>query len=129
MPPVRNNVETSKARGGSPSLEVTGTQNLAVRDLTGMTPPEGAIAGSDRQTHSKGQANPICLGPIDKPVIGQDCQEVIDKSLRDQRASESVKWGDHTGTLSKSYAWSGAGSKVHMSFSTVAPLILASMLS
>ena len=30
---------------------------------------EGATAGSDRQTHSKGQAVPVCLGPLDKPIF------------------------------------------------------------
>ena len=52
-------------------MEVTGIQNLAVRAHTGTNPSEGAIAGSDPQTRSKGQAIPICLGPLDKPVFDE----------------------------------------------------------
>ena len=69
--PAGHNASASETGGGSPSLGVTGTQDPAVRALTGETPPEGAIAWSNRQTRSKGQAIPVCLGPLDKPVFDE----------------------------------------------------------
>ena len=56
---ARHNVSTSVAGERSQRLENHGTQNPAARALTDLALVEGATAGSDRQTRSKGQAVPV----------------------------------------------------------------------
>ena len=41
------------------------------REIPDLTLAEGATAGSDRQTRSKGQAVPVGLGPLDKHVFDE----------------------------------------------------------
>ena len=48
-----------------------GRRNPAARAPNDLTLAEGATAWSDCQTRSKGQAVPVCLGPLDKPIFDQ----------------------------------------------------------
>ena len=89
-----------ETRGGSLSLGTTGTQDPAGRALTGGALPEGAIAGSDRQTCSKGQAIPVCLGPLDKPFFDERfAAPTVDRQFiegpKEQKSSEVVSALEH----------------------------------
>ena len=67
--PAGHDVPTSVAGERSQRSESLGTQNPAARALTEQSLAEGATAGSNRQTRSKGQAVPVCVGPLDKPIF------------------------------------------------------------
>ena len=69
--PAGHDAQTSEAGGGSPGLGATGANKPAVKDPTAVSPTEGSVVGSDRQTRSRGQAIPVCLGPLDKPVFDE----------------------------------------------------------
>ena len=69
--PAGHDVPTSVARERSQRSESHGTHNLAPRALTDLALVEGATAWSDRQTRSKGQAVPVCLGPLDKSIFDE----------------------------------------------------------
>ena len=69
--PAGHDVPTLVAGERRQRSESHGTHNLAPRALTDLTLVEGATAGSDRQTRSKEQAVPVCLGPLDKPIFDE----------------------------------------------------------
>ena len=69
--PAGHDMPTSVAGERSQRSESLGMQNPVVRALTELSLAEGATAGSDRQTRSKGQAVPVCLGPFDKPIFDE----------------------------------------------------------
>ena len=69
--PAGHDVPTSVAGERSPRSESLGTRSPAVRALTELSLAEGATAGSYRQTRSRGQAVPVCLGPLDKPIFDE----------------------------------------------------------
>ena len=62
--PAGHDVPTSVTGERSQRSELHGTQNPTARALSNLTLTGGATAGSDRQTRSKGQAVPECLGPL-----------------------------------------------------------------
>ena len=67
--PAEHDVPTSVAGERTQRSELHGTQNPAARALNDLSLAEGATAGSDRQTRSKGQAVPVCLSPLHKPIF------------------------------------------------------------
>ena len=85
--PAGYDVPTSVAREQSQRSESPHTQNPAVRTLTELSLVEGATGGSDRQTRSKGQAVPVCLGPLDKPI----CIERFAVPIGDEQFIEGTK--------------------------------------
>ena len=118
--PAGHDVPTSVAGERSQRSESLGTQNPAVRALTELSLAEGATAGSDRQTRSKGQAVPVCLGPLDKPIF----DERFAVPIGDEQFIEGTKELYDSGKtpaprhIVKSALRCGARSKIHQTPTT-----------
>ena len=69
--PAGHDVPTLVAGERSQRSELLGAQDPAVTALTELSLAEGATAGSECQTCSKGQAVPVYLGPLDKPIFDE----------------------------------------------------------